>query len=115
MNYFQDGEHRYQDYIVLGYDKILAQYDYKTVNAADIYDIVHICNYIINHIVRCIIDIIISDDTLIEEMEEIYNDEVNILEDFFENFIGKGQHIFEKKFDKVKIKDFRDLYASISY
>lgn len=112
INYFQDSDHRYQDYIVLGYDKILARYDYKNVDAADIYDIVHCCNYIIRKVIN-----MISADLTTENIDErkLYIKEVDALINFFDDFIGRGQHIIEKNIEEIKIKDFRDLYRQINY
>ncbi|MCT4594191.1 MAG: hypothetical protein N4A57_07990 [Anaeromicrobium sp.] len=31
-------------------------------------------------------------------------------EDFFEKFLGSGQHIHNKEWEKIKLKDFRDFY-----
>ena len=110
MNYFQDGEHKYQDYMVLGYDKILARYDYENVDAADIYDIVHCCNYIIRRVINMVLN-----DLTTENIDErkVYLNEICKLNEFFDDFIGRGQHIVEKNIEEIKIKDFRDLYKEI--
>lgn len=114
LSFFCDGEHKYQNYMVLGYDKILARYDYENVNASDIYNIVHLCNYVI----QCVFHQIF--DELEEEkinIKDLYEKELLTIDEFCEGFIGKGQHIIDKNIGgmnigEINIKDFRDLYKN---
>lgn len=107
LNYFQDGNRNYQDSIVRGYDKILACYDGENIDARDIYDIVHLCNYMM----RYVMDVISFElDKEKINIKELYENEIITLNDFFDDFIGRGQHIAEKDINEIQIKDFRDLY-----
>lgn len=126
LNRFTYGQYTYSDNIVLGYDKILARYDYENVNATDIQQVIRICNYIINYAYykffaetpEKMSGIIKSDNLDIDDDEAWYRlfvSELNILNDFFENYIGQGQHIFEKDFSATKTRDFRDLYRPVKY
>lgn len=110
LNYFQDESGCYQDYMVLGYDKIFAYYDYPNVDSHDIYDTVHLSNYIMRNVNYNILSDIKKENM---DIKKLYDKEIEILDSFFDNIIGQGQHIIEKNINDIKIKDFRALYKPV--
>ena len=110
LNCFHDGSGHYQDYMALGYNKIFAQYDYPNVDARDVYDTVHLCNYIMRNVNYNILADIKKENI---DIKKLYDEEVDVLNDFLDNTIGQGQHIVEKNIEDIKIRDFRALYKPI--
>lgn len=92
--------YRFQNFLVKDLDKFFSVYDYPKFTADKIYNLFLISNYIISCVSRHIQNANVMDDDF------LFPDN----DDFFENFIGKGQHIQEKTLNDINLRDFRALF-----
>lgn len=92
----------FQDYLICGYRELLDLYDYPKVSALFFYEMTLIFNWVLNSVSK-----------LFFEYNDVKAEEFEITEEaehFFENFVGRGQHVQEKSLDDFNIRDFRALY-----